>query len=86
MLIKKFPNVVGCDLHRAKCMIAFALPHANISYKVVPYISNRKLSTIQRYPNQVVLYYDAKFDAVAITPTLYYSPDWHEREEDSYST
>ena len=71
MVMKRFPNVVGCDLYRAKCMIRCALPHCALQFRVVPYVFNRKMAIVSRHANEVVLFYDEKFDAVAVTPCVW---------------
>lgn len=64
-----FPNVVGCDLYRATRMIRFHLPNTSVKFKIVPYQRNRKHKPVVYVEqNQVILYYDAKYDAVALTP------------------
>jgi len=71
MVMKRFPNVVGCDLYRAKCMIRCALPNCALQFRVVPYVFNRKMAIVSRHANEVVLFYDEKFDAVAVTPCVW---------------
>ena len=63
-----FPNVVGCDLYRATRMIRFHLPNTNVKFKIVPYLRNRKHKPVFVEQNQVILYYDEKYQAVALTP------------------
>ncbi len=76
-----FPNVVGCDLYRATRMIQFHLPHTNVKFKVVPYLRNRKHKPVYVEQNQVILYYDEKFDAVALTPRFSGYQEVDERSE-----
>jgi hypothetical protein len=62
-------------------MIQFHLPHTNIKFKVVPYLRNRKHKPVYVEQNQVILYYDEKFDAVALTPRFSGYQEVDERSE-----
>ena len=105
-----FPNVVGCDLDRAKCMIRFWLKvkvgyDEEVHFSVYDHKARRALLAPQKdsfgndgepkvlqRSKEIILWYDYKYDAVAITPIWFgtvaqinnYSEDeWFEgRSED----
>ena len=69
----EFPMVVGCDLERAKAIIRTRLgPLTPVRFQVVEFIFGRKpKGTIVADDNTIVLRYDAKYDAVALTPRFF---------------
>jgi hypothetical protein len=89
MVMKTFPNVVGCDLDRATTLIDTFLRGINVSYslKSVPY--NR--IKIDQRKNEIILYLD-KFNEVISTPYILYDESYavnkivldEEEEDDSY--
>lgn len=69
----EFPSVVGCDLVRAQAIIRTRLgPLTPVKFHVVEYINGRKpRATVVADNNTIVLRYDVKYDAVAITPRFF---------------
>ena len=90
----EFPMVVGCDLARAQAIIRTRLgPSTPVKFQIVEYVFGRKpKGTVVADDNTIVLRYDAKYDAVALTPRFYgtiVKPkqeeedfDWSSSEED----
>ncbi len=63
--------VVGCDLQRAQAIIRTRLgpwTAAQVKFKIVEYQHGKKTKPVAVFPDTILLYYDAKYDAVAITP------------------
>lgn len=69
----EFPSVVGCDLGRAQAIIRTRLgPLTRVKFQVVEYVFGRKQhGVVVKDDSTIVLRYDAKYDAVAITPRFY---------------
>ena len=79
-----FPNVVGCEEFRAKAMIRYWLKvkagiedNSLIKFRLYDHMERNKLTRIPKdgqtglvaqHSNEVILWYDYKYDAVAITP------------------
>lgn len=73
MQVFKFDGAVGCDAARARAIIRTKLPRGTfIKFLEQDYIpgkgSNVKLVA---EPNQVVLYMDRRWNAVALAPTFF---------------
>lgn len=79
----EFPMVVGCDLTRAKAIIRTRLgPLTRVRFQVVEYVFGRKPQGVAvADDNTIVLRYDAKYDAVALTPR-FYGTIVHPKKED----
>ena len=65
-----FPMVVGCDLDRAKAIIRTRLGYYTpVNFVVAEYKPTQRNKPVTTYgSNTIVLWYDAKYDAVALTP------------------
>ena len=66
-----FPNVVGCDLHRAKAMIASKLPYNRLRFVVVESVPGKKTPITSSADNEIVLMYNPKDNSVWQTPKFY---------------
>ena len=66
-----FPNVVGCDLHRAKALILSKLPFNKIVFRVVPSSPGKRNPVVEPGANEIVLMYNPKDDSVWTTPKFY---------------
>jgi len=84
-----FPNVVGCELFRAKAMIKWWLKvkigyDEDINYVIYDHKLRNALTKpikdgsglpgkprVSQQSKQIILWYDFKFDAVAITPVWF---------------
>jgi hypothetical protein len=70
----EFPSVVGSDLERAKCIIKSKLgPHTPVHFVVQPYKQQKNAIFIPNTPgsNAILLWYDERYNAVALTPKYY---------------
>ena len=90
-----FPNVVGCEEFRAQDLIRYWLKvktgiedDSLIKFRIYNHTERNKLtripkdaqtSMVAQHSNEVILWYDFKYDAVAITPywfgTVYYEKE-----------
>ena len=84
----EFPGVVGSDLERAKFSIKTKLgPYTPVHFVVQPYKQQRNalfVPTSTQGNNTVVLWYDARYNAVALTPKFYGRVYTNASNEDEY--
>jgi hypothetical protein len=66
-----FPNVIGCDLSRAKAIILSKLPYNRIVFRVVPSVPGKKNPVVDPASNEIVLMYNPKDNSVWTTPKFY---------------
>jgi len=96
-----FPNVVGCDLFRAKAMVRYWLlvktGIEKTKFRVYDHMDKNKLTrpakdaygnlgipAISQHANEVILWYDYKYDAVALIP-YWFGSVLYERESETSS-
>ena len=67
-----FESVVGSDLFRAKAIIRSRLPkYTRVRFRVEPYFFGRKPRNVEPAGlNEIILWHDVKWDAVASTPVF----------------
>ena len=66
-----FPNVVGCDLYRAKAMILSKLPYNRIRFRVINSAPGKRNPEAMSYDNEIVLMYNPKDNSIWTTPKFY---------------
>ena len=66
-----FPNVIGCDLTRAKAMILSRLPYNRVIFRVVPSTPGKKNPVIEPASNEIVLMYNPKDNSIWTAPKFY---------------
>jgi hypothetical protein len=96
-----FPNVVGCDLFRAKAMVRYWLlvktGIEDTKFRIYDHMEKNKLTRpvkdvygalgappISQHANEVIFWYDYKFDAVALIP-FWFGSVLYEKDEESES-
>jgi hypothetical protein len=97
-----FPNVVGCDLFRAKALVRYWLlvktGIEDTHFRVYDHMEKNKLTRapkdaygnlgipqVNQNANEVILWYDYKYDGVALIPYWFGSVQY-EKDGDSFFT